>query len=207
MKRRIFFCVLLVGLLLCGCSATELENRCFPMLAAIDETDGQITFFYRFPALSQKENTDLKEASVNANPVAGETLRDCMQAYGQQLEKLADCSHMKVLVLGKRLIDDPEKYGETLRYLKETECFPRNTYVCAADDPAALCAVEGELSSDIGSYLEQFLQNHESDRQIALENLGRLLDEQENHKLSLRIPYLQLRGGAIVWDENAAVPK
>ena len=38
--------VLSVQQLLCGCSATELEDRCFPMMAVVDEKDGQISFGY-----------------------------------------------------------------------------------------------------------------------------------------------------------------
>ena len=53
----------------CGCSATELEDRCFPMMAVVDEKDGQISFGYGFPKLSQKDNTDLEEARVNIAPV------------------------------------------------------------------------------------------------------------------------------------------
>ena len=61
--------VLSVQQLLCGCSATELEDRCFPMMAVVDEKDGQISFGYGFPKLSQKDNTDLEEARVNIAPV------------------------------------------------------------------------------------------------------------------------------------------
>ena len=63
--------VLSVQQLLCGCSATELEDRCFPMMAVVDEKDGQISFGYGFPKLSQKDNTDLEEARVNIAPVTG----------------------------------------------------------------------------------------------------------------------------------------
>ena len=66
--------VLSVQQLLCGCSATELEDRCFPMMAVVDEKDGQISFGYGFPKLSQKDNTDLEEARVNIAPVTGKTM-------------------------------------------------------------------------------------------------------------------------------------
>ena len=66
--------VLSVQQLLCGCSATELEDRCFPMMAVVDEKDGQISFGYGFPKLSQKDNTDLEEARVNIAPVTGKTI-------------------------------------------------------------------------------------------------------------------------------------
>ena len=38
--------VLSVQQLLCGCSATELEDRCFPMMAVVDEKDGQLSIVF-----------------------------------------------------------------------------------------------------------------------------------------------------------------
>ncbi len=65
------------------------------------EKDGQISFGYGFPKLSQKDNTDLEEARVNIAPVTGKTMESCVQTHDSRLEKLADCNHMKVLVFGK----------------------------------------------------------------------------------------------------------
>ena len=42
--------VLLLFSLLDGCSAVQLEERNFPMLAAVDEQGGKVTFAYGFPA-------------------------------------------------------------------------------------------------------------------------------------------------------------
>ena len=109
--------VLSVQQLLCGCSATELEDRCFPMMAVVDEKDGQISFGYGFPKLSQKDNTDLEEARVNIAPVTGKTMESCVQTYDSRLEKLADCNHMKVLVFGENLMEDTGRYEDVLSYL------------------------------------------------------------------------------------------
>ena len=115
--------VLSVQQLLCGCSATELEDRCFPMMAVVDEKDGQISFGYGFPKLSQKDNTDLEEARVNIAPVTGKTMESCVQTYDSRLEKLADCNHMKVLVFGENLMEDTGRYADVLSYLKQTGLF------------------------------------------------------------------------------------
>ena len=68
--------ILMTVLILCGCSATELEDRCFPMMAFIDEQDGQIAFSYGFPELRQKENTDMEEAKVDAPAVLGKSMKE-----------------------------------------------------------------------------------------------------------------------------------
>ena len=132
------------------------------MMAVVDEKDGQISFGYGFPKLSQKDNTDLEEARVNIAPVTGKTMESCVQTYDSRLEKLADCNHMKVLVFGENLMEDTGRYADVLSYLKQTGLFPRNIYVCVAEDPLALFETEEDLPQDLGSYLEQYLQNQES---------------------------------------------
>ena len=44
-----------------ACNATELEDRCFPMMAITDVRLEKVRFAYGFPELSQKDNTDIKE--------------------------------------------------------------------------------------------------------------------------------------------------
>lgn len=191
--------VIMSSMLLCGCSATELEDRCFPMMAVADYQEGQVAFAYGFPELSQKDDTDLAEAKVNA-PITREiSFAKSVEAYDRELSKLADCNHLKVLVLGENLMDQPQ-YEEMLAYLKETELFPRNTYVCVTKDVSALFEIEEKLPEDVGTYLETYLQNHEQEQQIRLLNLGKLIDEQENKSEKLALPYIAIEDEAIIWD-------
>lgn len=198
-NMRFLTALILLLSLLSGCSATELENRCFPMMAAVDYKDGKVEFSYGFPELSQKDNTDLAEAKVNAAAAAGSDFAGSVKAYNQELSKYADCNHLKVLVLGENFMEEPQ-YEKMLSYLKETELFPRNTYVCVTRDVGKLFEVEGDLPEDLGSYLETYLQSHESDQEIRLLNLGKLIDEQENKSETLALPYLTVEDGTILWD-------
>lgn len=176
------------------------------MMAVVDEKDGQISFGYGFPKLSQKDNTDLEEARVNIAPVTGKTMESCVQTYDSGLEKLADCNHMKVLVFGENLMEDTGRYADVLSYLKQTGLFPRNIYVCVAEDPLALFETEEDLPQDLGSYLEQYLQNQESAGSGKLFKLGRLLDEKENHILQIMLPYLETEDHIIFWKTMYRVP-
>lgn len=198
--------ILALQILCCGCSATELEDRCFPMMAVVEEQQGQIVFGYGFPELSQKDNTDLKEARVNIALAQGKTLKQCVQIYNDRLEKFADCNHMKVLIFGESLMKNPKQYTEVLSYLKQTELFPRNTYVCVTKEPQALLETQKDLPQDLGSYLEQYLQNQEVKEQRKLFPLGRLLDEQENHILQITLPYLEIEDDTICWNTMYRVP-
>lgn len=191
--------VLFLFSLLAGCSAVQLEERNFPMLAAVDEKGGKVTFAYGFPALSQEDNTDMAEAKVNVPMTSGNSFSESLSAYEAQMNKKADCNHLKVLVLGKKYLEKGD-YDEMLSELKKTELFPRNTYVCVTDDVETLFETEPNLPEDLGTYLELFLQDHESDLRIKLMNLGKLLDESENRKEAVELPFLCVRDGAIVAD-------
>lgn len=209
-KRTVVNGILLVLCLagtmqLTGCGATELEDRCFPMMAAVDKNDTQILFSYGFPELSQKENTDLAEAKVNAAMSSGANFAEALHEYEGQLSKAADCNHMKVLVIGQRFVEDEAYFTEMLSYLREKELYPRNTYVCFTDTADDLYAIEENLPEDLGSYIEAYLQNHESEKQIRLLNLGILLDEQLNQRQVLQFPYLTVQNQAMVWESNYVI--
>lgn len=209
-KRTVVNGILLVLCLagtmqLTGCGATELEDRCFPMMAAVDKNDTQILFSYGFPELSQKENTDLAEAKVNAAMSSGANFAEALHEYEGQLSKAADCNHMKVLVIGQQFAEDEAHFTEMLSYLREKELYPRNTYVCFTDTADDLYAIEKNLPEDLGSYIEAYLQNHESEKQIRLLNLGILLDEQLNQRQVLQFPYLTVRDQAMVWESNYVI--
>lgn len=198
-KISVVLMVLLVVLVFSGCSAVQLEERNFPMLAAVDYQGGDVIFAYGFPALSQKDNTDMAEAKVNVPMTVGKSFSESLSAYEAQMNKKADCNHLKVLVLGKSFIEEGA-YDKMLSDLEKTELFPRNTYVCVTDDIAALFETEPDLPENLGTYLELFLQDHESDEEIKLTDLGKLLDENENRKTAVEIPCIRVEDGAIVMD-------
>lgn len=190
---------------LSACSATELEDRCFPMMAITDVKQERVRFAYGFPELSQKDNTDIEEANVGAPLTEGGNFAEALERYEQELSNLADCNHMKVLVIGESMLSDSQRFQDMLDFLRESEAFPRNIYVCVTDDIEALLNVADSLPEDEGSYLDKFLQHHESDHEIKLMNLGTLLDEQINRRLQLSLPYVSVEDDTIVWLRNVSI--
>ena len=177
MKQKIRRCkVLMLGLVcsffLAGCGTTELEERSFPMLVAIGYDDGRVTYKDAFP----------KEDSTGALGA-----------------KEKDYNHLKVLVLEEDLLEYPEVYNKVLAELAETEKYPRNTYVCVLDDVDDLFEMEKKISQDLGSYLEEYLKQHEENKGQLL-TLGDLIDEKENQTLVLYLPYLDVEENVLVWN-------
>lgn len=185
--------VLTIGLMLTGCSAVELEERCFPTLAAVDvvavDTD-EITD----KEVTGKEVTDYKEyvshrdVSANENsgyiefyynmdksyePEYAKDIKTAVDNFEERLSQKADTNHMKVILIGKTLRNDKAAYSDFMEYCKTSKKFPRNTYVCIADDI-------NDIFDNMGDYYEQKInkENHEKDEPII--TLGTLLDDYTN---------------------------
>lgn len=185
--------VLTIGLMLTGCSAVELEERCFPTLAAVDvvavDTD-EITD----KEVTGKEVTDYKEYVSHRDDLANESsgyiefyynmdksyepeyaddIKTAVDSFEERLSQKADTNHLKVILIGKTLRNDKAAYASFMEYCKTSKKFPRNTYVCIADDI-------NDIFDNMGDYYEQKMNkdNHEDGEPII--TLGTLLDDYTN---------------------------
>lgn len=199
-KRLAFFGIIGASFFLVGCSKTELEERCFPLLTVVDykTESGEVTFCAGFPRADNSGGSTGQTTELQVATVSGEDFEESKSNYEEDLNKIADYNHLKVLVLGESLVANKESYNEMLDYLAETEEFPRNTYVCVVADTEALLKIDAELPQDLGTYLEEYLNNHEKNKNRML-TLGDLLDEKENQLLVLCAPCLIPEESYVRW--------
>ena len=160
--------VLTLGLMLTGCSAVELEERCFPTLAAVD-----------IVAVATDETTDKEVVEFYYNmdksyePEYADDIKTAVDSFEGRLSQKADTNHLKVILIGKTLRNDKAAYARFIEYCKTSKKFPRNTYVCIADDI-------NDIFDNMGDYYEQKMnkENHEDGEPII--TLGTLLDDYTN---------------------------
>lgn len=160
--------VLTIGLMLTGCSAVELEERCFPTLAAVDVVD-----------VDTDEITDKEVVEFYYNmdksyePEYADDIKTAVDSFEDRLSQKADTNHLKVILIGKTLRKDKAAYSDFMEYCKTSKKFPRNTYVCIADDI-------NDIFDNMGDYYEQKInkENHEDGEPII--TLGTLLDDYTN---------------------------
>lgn len=160
--------VLTIGLMLTGCSAVELEERCFPTLAAVD-----------IVAVATDETTDKEVVEFYYNmdksyePEYADDIKTAVDSFEERLSQKADTNHLKVILIGKTLRNDKAAYSDFMEYCKTSKKFPRNTYVCIADDI-------NDIFDNMGDYYEQKMnkENHEDGEPII--TLGTLLDDYTN---------------------------
>ena len=205
-KKRIKYFVLPAMLVCClffsGCSETELEERCFPLLAAVGYEDDKVTYDVAFPktgASSGDSNANSSVEEIKAPQVKESTFEKSKKEYESRLNKQADYNHLKVFVIEEDLLEEQKAYNQMLDLLAESESFPRNTYVCAVDDVEELFQLEEKLSQDLGTYLEEYINKHEEGNPHIL-TLGDLLDEKENQTMILYMPYLEVEKNYIEWN-------
>lgn len=160
--------VLTIGLMLTGCSAVELEERCFPTLAAVD-----------IVAVATDETTDKEVVEFYYNmdksyePEYADDIKTAVDSFEERLSQKADTNHLKVILIGKTLRNNKAAYSDFMEYCKASQKFPRNTYVCIADDI-------NDIFDNMGDYYEQKMnkENHEDGEPII--TLGTLLDDYTN---------------------------
>lgn len=180
--------VLTIGLMLTGCSAVELEERCFPTLAAVDIvdvdtdeiTDKEVTdnkAYVSHRDVSANENSGYIEFYYNMDksyePEYADDIKTAVDSFEDRLSQKADTNHLKVILIGKTLRKDKAAYSDFMEYCKTSKKFPRNTYVCIADDI-------NDIFDNMGDYYEQKInkENHEDGEPII--TLGTLLDDYTN---------------------------
>lgn len=160
--------VLTIGLMVTGCSAVELEERCFPTLAAVD-----------IVAVATDETTDKEVVEFYYNmdksyePEYADDIKTAVDSFEERLSQKADTNHLKVILIGKTLRNNKAAYSSFMEYCKTSKKFPRNTYVCIADDI-------NDIFDNMGDYYEQKMnkENHEDGEPII--TLGTLLDDYTN---------------------------
>ena len=192
-KKWCFFSLMMVGVSMTfmGCSTTELEERCFPMMVAVGYEDGMVSYGVEFPKEEGEENNKWNLAKKTSFVEAKTT-------YENRLNKDADYNHLKVLVLEDDLLAKKTVYEEMLGVIAMTEEFPRNTYVCVVDDVEDFEEIRKRISQDLGTYLEEYLKKQEEKKNRLL-TLGDLVDENENQAMVMYLPYLEMEENFIEW--------
>lgn len=173
-----------VMLILVGCNANELENRCFPMLAAVDydEDEGKVEFFYTFPKSGLNSDNAQETANVAIMPVYDTDFGSARQTYENDLSLDADTNHLKVIILGKNFLERDDDYDLMIETLRQEETFPRNTYVTAVDDTDYYFDLNDSMNNDIGSYIETLLEKKQREEGLELVTIGDLMDEDTDAK-------------------------
>lgn len=194
MKNRIVTIVSMIFLaVLClgGCGNTELEERNFPLAAAVTLTKENYQMAFGFEQL--KDVADEKSEKENTSVLLAEG-KDCMELFlhadGENPGEM-DYNHLKALILNRSILEDEKRLGAFLGYLEEENLFSRNTLLFVTEDePDQVMEMDTVLKEPVGTYLNERIASDEHFKDSEAVTLGSLFRIWENENENLWIPYI-----------------
>lgn len=194
MKNRIVTIVSMIFLaVLClgGCGNTELEERNFPLAAALTLTKENYQMAFGFEQL--KNVADEKSEKENTSVLLAEG-KDCMELFlhadGENPGEM-DYNHLKALILNRSLLENEKQLGAFLGYLEEENLFSRNTLLFVTEDePDQVMEMDTVLKEPVGTYLNERIASDERFKDSEAVTLGSLFRIWENENENLWIPYI-----------------
>ena len=194
MKNRIVTIVSMIFLAaLCfgGCGNTELEERNFPLAAAVTLTKENYQMAFGFEQL--KDVADEKSEKENTSVLLAEG-KDCMELFlhadGENPGEM-DYNHLKALILNRSILEDEKRLGAFLGYLEEENLFSRNTLLFVTEDePDQVMEMDTVLKEPVGTYLNERIASDERFKDSEAVTLGSLFRIWENENENLWIPYI-----------------
>ena len=183
----IFLAVLCLG----GCGNTELEERNFPLAAAVTLTKENYQMAFGFEQL--KDVADEKSEKENTSVLLAEG-KDCMELFlhadGENPGEM-DYNHLKALILNRSLLEDEKRLGAFLGYREEENLFSRNTLLFVTEDePDQVMEMDTVLKEPVGTYLNERIASDERFKDSEAVTLGSLFRIWENENENLWIPYI-----------------
>ena len=106
--------------------------------------------------------------------------------------KKVDYNHLKVIIIERKYLEQPEKMSGLLTLLKQEKSVPLNAYVVTTEDADALEKAEEKLDKPLGNYVEELLERSDEIKKETYPTIGMLYQEKENCMETLFIPYLSL---------------
>lgn len=190
-RKRVF-----VGLLmlfagfLSGCGQLEIEDRAFPLALAIAPTEqsGLYDFSFFFEEMDT-EGSDLYHKEDAVVTAAG--YPQAFTLFGRTQAAGLDDSHMQVILLSERLLDDEMFLDSFYGYFMKEHHFSWNTMVYLTDEQSiAPEDLKESTGGRTGTYLRDMAQSDEQEKTAGVPTLGDLYKEWNNREKILLLPVL-----------------
>lgn len=202
-----------MSLFLAGCGSTELEDRKFPLVIAVDkntvggeETESgeksgfQITM--GFQNLSEVADEKAKDAENAPTKTEEMSWYEAFEESDASSPKMMDYNHMKAIILSREILEDRKMLEELLDFVKEQEVFARNTLLFTCENRAAdVLELEGKLELPVGTWLEEMAAGNTELKDSAIVTLGSLLNKYENRMENLYLPVVKVEDDTIKMDQ------
>jgi len=164
-----------------------LEEKDYIMALEFDCTESGNTVIFEYPVLEKDEAQSVLDNPQQKNVVNVEHFKDFVENYDSQNAKIPDLQHLKVLIIGKGLLNDEEKFNLFLKFLQEQNEFAENVYVAIDGSGGTLF---GEDEESLGNYLETLISKKTQKQAQMSVTVGKLLSSVYNKNQALFIPVI-----------------
>lgn len=114
--------------------------------------------------------------------------------------RMIDYSHLKVMILSEKFIEDEASMQELLELLEQKNELPQSIYLVVAKDAREILDMQDVLGESVGNYLEQTFENVSQVKKWEYPTLGMLYQECDNRNETLFIPYVSREEDSLVVD-------
>ncbi len=128
--------IILPLIILCGCTATEPNDKYIVSLIGVEESNGQVALYYKYSDIA--DNSLTKAVSGK-----GETLLDAAENINLSLDKMPSLSHCEVVILSKET--DKTLFGEVIDFCRKKE-LPLKLRLAVTNDMNELFSDKNSLS-------------------------------------------------------------
>lgn len=192
--------ILLVLFLITGCSSTELEERNFPLAAAITWDNGY-QMILGFEELSDVANENANKENKTVVEAESDNCYGLFEDANKKNPGTMDYNHMKAIILSKELLMDDKHLNELLEYLDEQKVLARNTLLFVSGASLdELMSMDGQIKQPIGTYLDERIASDKELKDNCAVTLGGILNGRRNQNENLWIPELTLSESELLLD-------
>lgn len=212
-KYKIGILLMCSLLLLTGCwNNVELNQRHIVLDMAIDKAEnGEYSITYSIPDVAKLSGDEsLSEEVKSALTVQSKTIAESIHEVELKIQNTVSFSHMKAILLGESLMQDPTLFKMAIESLIENREIASQTYLLAVKGEAAtICKAESYQNPVVGLYVMKYFNNGE--RTIGdndVQSLGRFNKEMQETAVST-LPIiesdeeektLKIEGAAVIKD-------
>lgn len=188
MKKIIVLVVVIILFNVAGCSQKKMENSTYPMAIGIDKGKDDLDITFGFPILEEKADNGTDNKAVRTKSIIGaKDIYDAIRNYERNTDKSIDCGHVKVLVIGKDMMEEVK--NDLWEDILKSGILARNVLIFEADNAKDI--IECETDTSVGEYLEGVIESDVYAANTCV-TLGNMFEQQHGGRKNVMIPYLKL---------------
>lgn len=162
----------------------DVEDRDYALILGVDPKENEWKTTWSFADLSKVAETKGRGAESVSVSINGENLKEVEQKYNQFEDKELEYGHLKVLILGKHMLEDTKRYETFLTELRQNNKYSENILVFYTErEASSIVKLDEKMNGLLSDILKRLEKQHIPSKTITLKNVLRGYWEEEEVKV------------------------